>query len=137
MKKTNLVTLLRLYAKDHNIDSFGKSVALLLVTPTERKLIPSIRNLVHQDDRSKLDVHISACRPSGGRRRTSQPVLPQMGHSPLLQRDTSRTSSLPNLLSALPRTVTFDRRQGEGFGITLSGNAPVFVRSVDRGMCVE
>jgi predicted metalloprotease with PDZ domain len=139
IKRTNLVTLLRLYAKDHNIDNFGRSVALLLVTPTERKLIPFIKNLIHPDDRSALDGHLA--QSSGGRRRASQPALLQLGHSPrhsphhspALRRDRSITSSLPNLLSGLPRLVTFDRSQGEGFGFTLSGNAPVFIRSVDRG----
>ena len=71
IKKTNLVTLLRLYAKDHNVDNFGQSVALLLETPTERKLLPFIRNLLHPSHQAKFDAlvctrssHVSQLRRS-------------------------------------------------------------------------
>ena len=41
-------------------------------------------------------------------------------------------SSLPDLSHLTGRTVQIYRGNGS-FGLALSGNAPVFVRSVDRG----
>lgn len=42
-KKTHLLTLLRLYSKDRDIDSLGHSLDVLLDTPIQRRLLPHIR----------------------------------------------------------------------------------------------
>lgn len=43
MKKTHLLTLLRLYSKDKDINSLGASLNILLDTPIERRLLTDIR----------------------------------------------------------------------------------------------
>ena len=133
---TNLVTLLRLYAKDHNIQNFGKSVNLLLSTPVARKLIPAISNLIHPKHRAQFEVLVS---------HNSQ-THSDSGSSPRLQhhrRGHNRSYSDSALPVVLPnealgeddvRLVAMEKRQGEGFGFTVSGNTPVFIRSVDLGV---
>lgn len=134
---TNLVTLLRLYAKDHNIQNFGKSVSLLLSTPVARKLIPAISNLVHPKHRAQFEVMVSY----------NSQTHSDSGSSPRLQlrrRGHNRSYSDSALPVILPneavddgvRLIAMEKRQGEGFGFTVSGNAPVFIRSVDLGVCV-
>ena len=43
MKKTHLLTLLRLYSKDRDINSLCSSLKVLLDTPIERRLFGDIR----------------------------------------------------------------------------------------------
>ena len=43
LKKTHLLTLLRLYSKDRDINSLGSSLNILLDTPIERRLFGDIR----------------------------------------------------------------------------------------------
>lgn len=50
----------------------------------------------------------------------------------LVSRKTHIRSSLPDLSVPLGRTVQVMKGSGN-FGLTLSGNAPVFIRSVDKG----
>ncbi len=42
-KRSHLLTLLRLYAKDRNVYTLGTSLNILLETPIERRLLPDIR----------------------------------------------------------------------------------------------
>lgn len=131
---TNLITLLRLYAKDHNIHNFGKSVSLLLGTPTARKLIPSISTLVHPKHRSQFEAMVSY----------NSQTHSDYGSSPHLQHrrrglnrsysDSSLPASMLNeAIDRGVRLVGIEKNQGKGFGFTISGNAPVFIRSVDLG----
>lgn len=134
-RMTNLITLLRLYAKDHNIHNFGKSVSLLLDTPTARKLIPSISTLVHPKHRSQFEAMVSY----------NSQTRSYTGSSPRLQhhrRGLNRSYSDSSLPASVfdegvtrgVRLVAIEKSQGEGFGFTISGNAPVFIRSVDVGV---
>jgi len=43
LKKTQLMTLLRLYSKDRNINSLGSSLNILLDSPTQKRLCQDIR----------------------------------------------------------------------------------------------
>ena len=43
VKKTHLLTLLRLYARDRGVDSLADSLDVLLDGPIERRLIPCVR----------------------------------------------------------------------------------------------
>ena len=42
-KKSHLLTLLRLYARDRDINTLGSSLDVLLETPIERRLLADIR----------------------------------------------------------------------------------------------
>lgn len=46
VKKTHLWTLLRLYARDRNVDSLASSLGVLLEGPIERRLIPAVRYVI-------------------------------------------------------------------------------------------
>lgn len=43
LKKMHLLTLLRLYSKDRDINSLGASLNILLDSPTEKRLCQDIR----------------------------------------------------------------------------------------------
>ena len=43
VKKSHLMTLLRLYARGRDIDSLAGSLEVLLEGPIERKILPAIR----------------------------------------------------------------------------------------------
>ena len=43
LKKTQLMTLLRLYSKDRDINSLGASLNILLESPTQKRLCQDIR----------------------------------------------------------------------------------------------
>lgn len=132
---TNLITLLRLYAKDHNIHSFGKSVSLLLSTPTARKLIPSISSLVHPKHRSQFEAMVSY----NTQTHSNSGASPRLQHHRRGLNRSYSDSSLPVSVSnedadRSVRLIAIEKSQGEGFGFTISGNAPVFIRSVDLGV---
>lgn len=43
MKKTQVVTLLKHYNKNRDIDSLGRGLYMLLETPIDQRLLPDIR----------------------------------------------------------------------------------------------
>nr|XP_054763799.1 delphilin-like [Lytechinus pictus] len=69
LKKETLLALLKRYAKDKKVDAFGRALAGLLDTPTERKLFEDIRIFVPPKHRDRFDFLVTKDEPARGKRR--------------------------------------------------------------------
>ncbi|XP_030840675.1 delphilin isoform X2 [Strongylocentrotus purpuratus] len=68
LKKETLLALLKRYAKDKKVDAFGRALAGLLDTPTEKKLFEDIRIFVPPKHRDRFDFLVTKDEPARGKR---------------------------------------------------------------------
>ncbi|XP_022095367.1 delphilin-like isoform X2 [Acanthaster planci] len=90
LRKDVLVSLLKQYAKDKRVDNFGRALASLLTTPSQRQLFEDIRIFVPPKHRARFDYLVSKDPPVSGRRvvqidRSSGSFgFMLVGHSPVM-----------------------------------------------------
>jgi C-terminal processing protease CtpA/Prc len=111
-KKKQILVLLDHYNTNRDIEGLGRGLYMLLETPTERELLNDIRSLIQPSDLIRFDLLLSYERPHS----VTQRSLPK-------SRDSYTEDNL--------RLLEICRGPNGEYGFSLSGNSPVFVRSVD------
>ncbi|EDO47906.1 predicted protein [Nematostella vectensis] len=153
VKKGRLIKALNKYARDRHIEHLCKALVGILQTHIERKLLREIRFLIPNKHKPQFDVmvgmnselkrphHPVSAMPFDSLSRSSTTDDFDFGESAQF-RTWSSASSFQSQYSNQkgginadpPRSVPIKRGgPGAGFGFTLTGNAPVCVRSVDKG----
>ncbi|XP_035695545.1 delphilin-like isoform X3 [Branchiostoma floridae] len=146
-RKEELMQLLRDYATDKNVETFGTALAFLLTKPAHRKLLSDIRIFVPQRHRGRFDYLVSqdmltlrreVIRELEQRGRDNKP---SWDSSTVSSRGSSRGSSRPSILpspqkerklSWKTRTVVVEKGQAS-FGFVLRGHSPVYIESIEPG----
>ncbi|XP_078692751.1 delphilin-like isoform X1 [Branchiostoma floridae x Branchiostoma belcheri] len=146
-RKEELMQLLRDYASDKNVETFGRALAFLLTESTHRKLLSDIRIFVPQRHRGRFDYLVSqdmltlrreVIRELEQRGRDNKP---SWDSSTVSSRGSSRTSSRKSILpspqkerklSWKTRAVVIEKGQAS-FGFVLRGHSPVYIESIEPG----
>ncbi|EDO48372.1 predicted protein [Nematostella vectensis] len=153
VKKGRLIKALNKYARDRHIEHLCKALVGILQTHIERKLLREIRFLIPNKHKPQFDVmvgmnselkrphHPVSAMPFDSLSRSSTTDDFDSGESAQF-RTWSSASSFQSQYSNQKRGINADPPRsvpikrggpGAGFGFTLTGNAPVCVRLVDKG----
>ncbi|XP_074647789.1 delphilin-like isoform X2 [Tubulanus polymorphus] len=128
-KKIAVVGVLKQYAEDRQVERLSRSLALLLKTPQQRKLISEIRPFIPIRHRYMFNNIVDAehgAAPEG----TILASTAALDSNARLEQAPGAPWRPDLRYGDIPRVVTVDRGDGS-FGFILRGHNPVFIESVD------